>query len=1140
MLMKTLQGKRKGYAHILALLLVVFAIFPVTLYAQENSEKKVSGVVTDESNEPVSGATVVVLRTKAGATTDASGKFTITVKSGDKIEVSYVGKTTSVITYTNQPNLTVTLKSDGKGQLEEAVVISTGYQQLDRKLFTGASTKVSAKDAERNGIPDVSRMLEGQVAGVSVQNVSGTFGAAPKIRVRGATSLSGDNKPLWVVDGIILEDVVNISNEALSTGDANTLIGSSVAGLNPDDIESFTILKDAAATALYGARAMNGVIVVNTKKGKNTQGKAVVSYTGTFTTYLKPNYDQFDIMNSAEQMGVMIEMENKGFYRHSAMATPQNGGVFYKLYNQMYDYNATTDTWNLKNGLDQADKYRFLERYAKANTDWFDVLFKNSLMQEHSLSVTAGSGNVQNYFSTSFLKDYGQTLGDNVSRFTANLRTNFKINSKLSFELLGTTSIRDQRAPGTQTRASDPVYGTYSRDFDINPYSYSLNTSRLITPYEENGDLEYFVRNWAPFNIINELEKNYLKLQMLDIKVQGGIRYKIIPELQYSVDGAYRYAQTTRQHYIKEGANMAESFRAYTNTQVINDNQWLYDDPDNPNTLPVIILPEGGFFNTNENKIANYYFRQNLEYDKTFSSHRVNAFASMELRSTDRQDYDFDGIAYQYENGGLVNPNYRFFKKMIEAGDPYFGMSYGADRFAAFMFRGAYNFEDRFTFNVTARYDGSNKMGKSAQARWLPTWNISGAWDLENEKFFTPNPVISSARIRGTYGLVANVGNATNTSAVFYNRISYRPYETEKEALTYISSLENSDLTWEKLYELNIGTDIGLFNNRFNVTADIYKRNIFDLIGSIQTSGIGGQFRKTANYGEMQSKGFELTVGGMLLRSNVADGFRWRSSVNFGINKTEITQLEVAPNIWSLVRAEGNALLGYPQRGLFSIQFDGLNPVDGTPLFINAFGVRDNYIWLQDNYVDYLKYEGPVDPTLTGGFHNKWEYKGISLSTLFTFSFGNFIRLQPAFSATYNDFSSMSKEVANRWIMPGDEQLTTIPSILDRYNLSNFRRYSTGTSVNAAYAYNPYNYSTERVAKGDFIRFKTISLAYQLPKTLIERWGLNAVQVTLVGNNIVLLYSDKKLLGADPEFFNNGGVAMPIPRQYTFSIKVGL
>lgn len=1140
-----MRGKAiKSYFKIIILTIVTLCLTTLTSHnvqAQSDSLKLVKGVVTDEYLIPVENATVRVAGTSRGASTNAKGEFSIRVANGDKLEISHIGMSEMSITYTGQTSLNISLTSDvKKGVLDEVTVISTGYQNLDRKMFTGASDKLLAKDVERSGVPDLSRMLEGQSAGVSVQNVSGTFGAAPKIRIRGATSLNGDNKPLWVIDGIILEDVVNISNEALSTGDANTLIGSSVAGLNPNDIESITILKDAAATALYGARAMNGVIVVTTKKGTNTQGKPRVNYSGTYTTYLKPSYDNFDIMNSAEQMGILTEMENKGFLRPASVGAPQYGGIFYKLYNQMYQYDEFSDTWALGNDFSKEDKYKFLTRYANANTDWFDILFQNSLLQEHSVSVSSGSSNVQNYFSTSYMKDNGQTLGDNVSRFTANARSNFKVNQKLSFELLANAGVRNQRAPGTLSRQSDPVFGSYSRDFDINPYSYALNSSRLLTPYDENGNREYFIRNWAPFNILNELDKNYLELKMLDIKVQGGVRYKIIPGLQYSMDASYRYAQTTRQHFIEEGSNMAESFRAAYNTSVIENNRNLYDDPDNPYALPVVILDEGGFFNMNENKIASFYLRNNLEFDKSFGDHRINVFSSIEARSSDRQTSRFDGVGYQYENGGLVNPNYRYFKKMIEGGNSYFGMNYGKDRYAAAMFRGAYNFNDKYTINGTVRYDGSNKMGKSIQARWLPTWNVSGAWDISQEDFLVNSKFISSARLRATYGLVANIGNATNTIATFYNQIAYRPYETEKEALIYLNSLANSQLTWEKLYEFNIGTDLSFFDNRVNITADWYQRDIFDLLGVINTSGIGGENKKVANYGEMKSHGFELTLGGLPVVSGSPEGFQWRTQLNFGINKNKITKLEASPRIWSLIRAEGDALLGYPQRGLFSIKFEGLNPEDGSPMFINEDGNKDNYVYLQSFTPDHLKYEGPVDPLFTGGFFNKIDYKQFSISALFTFATGNFIRLQPSYGSRYDDMTAISQNLRNRWIMSGDEQFTNIPSILDLYSLDNYKRMTTNTNQSASYPYNAYNYSTENVAKGDFIRLKTVSLSYNLPRNLTQRWGLDLVQVSVVGNNVALLYSDKKLMGADPEFFNNGGVAMPIPKQYTFALKVGL
>jgi TonB-linked SusC/RagA family outer membrane protein len=1096
---------------------------------------KVTGVVRGKGDGlPMPGVSVTIKGTTTTVITNEKGEYQITAPEDAVLVFRYIGHKTVEVGVNGRTKIDVSIEEDAS-QLKEVNIVSTGYQNLDRKLFTGSSTQVKAEDAQRNGVPDISRMLEGQVAGVSVQNVSGTFGAAPKIRVRGATSISGDNKPLWVVDGIILEDVVNISNDALSTGDANTLIGSSVAGLNPDDIESFNILKDAAATAQYGARAMNGVIVVTTKKGRQSEGKPRINYTSNYTTYLKPNYNQFDVLNSADQMSVMMEMLNKGYFQHTSASRGADGGPFYKMYNALYDYNPATDTYTLKNtALDRAE---FLNRYANANTDWFDILFKNSLLQEHSVSFSSGSEKFQTYASTSYLHDNGQTIGNNVDRFTGNLRTNFKLNDRLSGEFLLNGSIRDQSAPGTLTRNSDPVYGTFSRNFDINPYSYALNTSRAMTAYNADGSLEYFNRNFAPFNILNELENNYLELGQIDFKVQAGLKYKIIPSLTYSVDGAYRYAKTDRQHYIMEKSNMAMAFRAAQDATTVGDNPFLYTNPDDLTRLPVVVLPEGGFYNVTYDNLKNYYFRQNLEFDKSFNAdHRLNVFGSMEVRYIDRQNSRFDGVGYQYDNGGIVNANYFYFKKAQESNAPYYSMGYGFDRFTAFSVRAAYAYKDKYSFNATTRYDGSNLMGSSSTARWLPTWNVSGAWNADQEEFWPQNNILSSARVRATYGLVANIGNANNSAALFYNRLSRRPYENEKETLTYISSLANSELTWEKLKEANLGFDLTFLKDRLSLTLDLYQRNIFDLIGSIKTSGIGGQYTKTANYGKMEARGIEFTLGGDAIKN---PAISWRTQFNVAYNKNKITELQNTPRILDLVSDNGGSIVGYPRGSLFSLKFDGLDHSYGYPYYIDENGNRNTYINLQSTKVGNLKYEGPIDPKLTGGFYNKFAYKRFSLSALFTFATGNYVRLAQEFSATYPDIYSMTKSMLNRWTQPGDELRTSVPAILDSYTASRLVTDATGATVSAVYPYNMYNFSSERVAKGDFIRFKQIALTYELPQKLTSRLSLSNASVSFVGNNIALLYSDKNLNGQDPEFFGNGGVALPIPKQYTLSLKVG-
>lgn len=1110
----------------------IITVSPSKSYKQQQTVK---GLIKNSNGIPLVGASITIKGTSVGVTSDQKGAFTIQAAPGSTLQIRFMGYKEKVIQIGQDNNITIELQSDDRS-LDVVDVVATGYQNIDRKLFTGAATQLAAKDIARAGVPDITRMLEGQVAGVSIQNVSGTFGAAPKIRVRGATSISGDNKPLWVIDGIILEDIVNISNEALSTGDPNTLIGSSVAGLNPDDIESFSILKDAAATAMYGARAMNGVIVVTTKKGKQTDGAPQINLSSTFTTYLKPTYEQFNMMNSGEQMGVLLEMERKGSFGHGASKNSKDGGIFTKMYDLMYQYDPINDAYALRNDL--ASKQNFLKRYADANTDWFDVLFKNSLLQEHSLSYTSGNAKSQTYASTSFTNDGGQTLGDQVKRYTANLRTNFKLSDKFSAELLFNGSVRDQRTPGTLNGGTNPTTGGFSREFDINPFSYAMNTSRLMTPYDTNGDYEYFRRNFAPFSILNELENNYIELGLNEMKTQVGIKYKIIPQLTYSVDGSYRFASTFRKHYVMENSNMVGAYQAHGNDPYIMENNgFLFKDPNLPGSLPQVVLPEGGFYNSKSDNLKSYYLRNNLEYDATFhEKHRLNVFASMEIRATDRQYDNFDGIGYQYSNAGLVHPDYKYFQDAMYQNMPYFGMGYNKDRFAALMARAAYAFNDRYSVNFTTRLDRSNMLGKTkAKGKslgWLPTWNISGAWDIDQESFFDQGGwFLSGARIRGTYGLVANLGNARNKSVLYTNGMTYRPIESDKEQLVAIAALENADLTWEKLYEANIGTDLGLFDNKVNVTLDWYKRDIFDLIGPITTSGMGGQVTKIANYASMSGQGFETTIAGNPIRQ---EDFRWRTSFNFAFNKNKITDLKINPTLANLVRAEGGPLQGYSQRGLFSVQFDGLNSEYGYPTFVSQNGDRNAIrVDMQSTNPEFLKYHGPVDPTFTGGFYNQFVYKDFSLSVLFNFSAGNFVRLAPVFTSTLSDDIGMSKEWLNRWMIPGDEKYTSIPTIMDP--LVGVAHMETSPS----YAYDAYNFSDERVAKGDFVRLKNISLGYRVPKEIAQRLRMRHLEFALVGNNVALLYADKKLNGADPEFFSSGGVALPVPKQYTFSVKVG-
>ena len=337
------------------------------------AQTKISGtVVSDGDNEPVIGATVTVVGTKTAAVTDIDGHFSLTTDvTNPQVTVSYIGMVTQTLKAT--ANMHVALKANAQ-VLNEVVV--TGLTRTDRRLFTGATDKVDAEKARLSGVADISRSLEGQAAGVSVQNVSGTFGTAPKIRVRGATSIYGSSKPLWVVDGVIMEDAANVGADDLASGNPETLISSAIAGLNADDIGSFQILKDGSATSIYGARAMAGVIVVTTKKGK--QGQAHLSYTGEFTTRLVPSYGDFDILDSKKQIGIYRELAEKGGLNLSEVLNGSEYGVYGKMYELMNKYDRRTGRFLLDNTPEA--QARYLQQAEFRNTNWFKELFSPSIM----------------------------------------------------------------------------------------------------------------------------------------------------------------------------------------------------------------------------------------------------------------------------------------------------------------------------------------------------------------------------------------------------------------------------------------------------------------------------------------------------------------------------------------------------------------------------------------------------------------------------------------------------------------------------------------------------------------------------------------------------------------------------------------
>lgn len=1087
----------------------------VELLAQQ---RLVKGLVTEADGTPIIGASVIVKgHSSVGVATNLDGRFSLNVPSGaNTLIVSFMGLKTQEVNIQGKKELKIVLQDDNN-VIQDVVV--TGMSKVDKRLFTGAATKISGDKSKMDGIADVSRALEGKAAGVSVQNVSGTFGSAPKVRVRGATSIYGASKPLWVVDGVVMDDVVEVSADALASGDATTLISSAIAGLNADDIESFQVLKDGSATSIYGARAMAGVIVITTKKGH--AGVSRISYTGEYTYRLKPNYNQFNIMNSQQQMSVYREMEQKGWLELASLSNASSSGIYGKMY-------SLVNSGVLRNT--EAERAKYLRETGEyANTNWFDLLFNDNVLSNHSVSLSSGTDKMSLYASLSAMFDPGWTKQSSVNRYTANLNTTYKINPKLSVNLIANTSLRKQRAPGTLSQGTNAVTGEVSRDFDINPYSYALNTSRVLSPNEN------YVRSYAPFNIFNELDNNYLDLNVLDLKFQGELKYKPLKGLELAILGDIKYSGSETEHIIKEKSNQAESQRAAYTAAILKNNPQLYQDPDKPYDLPKVTLPVGGYFNTNSYSLTAWDFRASASYNKDFGQDILSLFGGLEVNAYDRHAKGFDGVGMQYAKGETPLFDYLYFKRLQEEGSNYYYLSNTRYRNVAMFANATYSIAGKYTLNGTVRYEGTNKMGKSSSARWLPTWNISGSWTVDKEKFFSAlRPTLSSLVLKASYSLTADKGpsSVTNSTIIIKSATPWRHQSSLQETGYRITHPENSELTYEKKHELNLGLTAGLLKDRINFSFDWYHRNNFDLIGPITTMGLGGSTVKYGNVASMQSDGVEFSVSTTNIKTK---NFSWTTDFVYAHSRNTVSKLENRQRMIDLISGTGFGVEGYPVRALFSIPFAGLNDKGIPSFYADAEHTQKlpiNVNFQQREGLDFLKYEGSVDPTDYGSLGNTFSYKGLKLNVFLTYSLGNVVRLDPIFKDHYSDLSSMPREFENRWIRPGDEDKTNIPTIISK------REHYTTNDLNKVY--NAYNYSDVRIAKGDFVRLKEISLSYDLPKAWAKKLSVHDINVKLQATNLMLLYSDSKLNGQDPEFFNTGGVATPLAKQMTLTLRVGI
>lgn len=726
-----------------------------------------------------------------------------------------------------------------------------------------------------------------------------------------------------------------------------------------------------------------------------------------------------------------------------------------------------------------------------------------------------------------------------MQRITAHVSATFYHNDRLTTRFSASGNMRDQRAPGALPQRRNTALGSYERDFDINPFAYALGTSRTLRPYGRGGR-EYYRNNWAPFNILSETEANRTDIDVLDLKLQGEADYQLLPQLKLQGLVAVRRAATTIEHSVTEASNLVAAHRAAETPMVMRDNVYLLHSSPHPYALPQVALTHGGLYNRTDNRLQSLTARIAADYDRTIGPHDIKAFAFAELRTTDRVATPFSGYGIQYERAGQVYTNPLIFQKLAAEQQPYFAHTTTQRRGATLSASATYGWAGRYVANAVLDYEGANTARGSNGSHWLPTWNVGFKWNAMNEDFLRGHDYITKLALRASYGLTAKMNEmATAASAVYLSGITQRPQLNEREGLIDIAHLENRDLSWEKMYELNLGLDLALWNGRLALTADVYQRDAFDLIDLIRTSGIGGQYYKYANFGDMRTRGVELA----LTTKNIdRRHFTWTTTLTAGAMRQEITRLLNTPNAFDMVagRGAGN-IVGYPKGSLFSYNFQGLD-AQGLPTF--DFGLYPTtgsptakYAGADFSDVQYTKtyllYHGPIEPQITGGLANTLRWKQWELSAFLTVQAGNKLRLNPTYDPTFADLNVFSGEYYRRWLNPGDELHTDVPTIPSVAQVQLLGRETIER------AYNTYNYSQMRVADGSFVRLKNVALAYTFTPSQLRDLHLSRLSLRLNATNPVLLYADSRLRGQDPEYYKTGGVSTPTPRQYTLTVNIG-
>lgn len=887
------------------ILLLSFAGVLTSAFA---ASRQVQGVViSSEDNMPLIGASVYIKAedlskdgnspTITGVITDIDGKFNISVPEGVKrLFCSYVGHEVQELKLVpGKDQYEITLFPSA--QMLDAVVV-TGYQTVERRKLTAAVGKLNISDETIGAVKSIDQALAGQIAGLSVTSTSGAPGAPAKIRIRGTSSLNGTQDPLWVLDGIPLEGTDVPQSNVLN--DVSNIQQSSIAGLNPTDIENITVLKDAAATAIYGARAANGVIVITTKKGK--VGKPVINFSSKFTYMPTLSTNRLNMLNSQEKVDLELELLRSNF------AYGDNKGGVSKI---ISGYGLTDaykkGGWGALTPEAQTD----ISRLRNTETDWGDILFRDAFNQEYSLSLSGGNERVTYYTSIGYYQENGNVKGVGLDRLNIVAKTSYKVNRMLKFGVSLFVNRRNNKTYLTDT------YGL------VNPVYYSRKANPYYQPFDANGNYVYDfdVQNNSDtdlgFNIFEERKNtsneetiNALS-SIFDAELRFNDKLKFTTQLGLQLDKA-----------SKEQIADKESF----SMRIIRKNSKYWDSASQSNKY---FIPDGGVHKAYENTNSQITWKAMGEYRDSFNDiHELEVMVGTELRKTWYETLFSAG--YGFDRQTLTTKPVVFPDEDRARQFPLHQKTYKENAYVSFFSTASYSLMNRYTFGGSIRFDGSDLFGVDKKYRYLPLYSVSGLWRLSNEPFMQgTRKWMDNLAFRVSYGIQGNIDK--NTSPFLLGKyIVDNILPGGSEHMIDINSAPNKKLRWEKTQSVNVGLDFSVLNQAINLSVDYYYRKGTDLIGKQMLPLETGFVSTNINWASMVNKGVEVSLS---TRNVATKNFSWYTNLNFAYNNNKVLR-EAIPEAQTIPGREG-----YPVDAIFAIKTAGLDE-EGYPLFYDKEGKK--------------------------------------------------------------------------------------------------------------------------------------------------------------------------------------------------------